>query len=145
MNPKRQTKTPEQEEQLSSDERWVLRWLVRMPLLRVADLRACTQISQANLYRLLARLQERGWVETVSPAALAHRSCRCYYLSNRGISRLAEAQGVDPATLAREAGGDERSLLHLLPRLPELIALQEMLWNVCLSAPEYLTYGGERS
>jgi DNA-binding IclR family transcriptional regulator len=148
MSDKRHTKIPdrtEPEKLLASDEHWVLRWLVRMPLLRVADLRACTQISQSSLYRLLARLQERGWVEAVSPAALAQRSCRCYYLSNRGISRLAQVQGVDPVTLAREAGADERGLLRLLPRLPELIALQEVLWEVCLSAPEHLTYAGERS
>ncbi|GHO98639.1 hypothetical protein KSF_086870 [Reticulibacter mediterranei] len=130
---------------LEADERSVLSRLLHTPLLRVEDLHISTGLSRATLYRLLARMQQHTWVEAVSIPALGVRSCSCYYLSTQGIARLAHEQGDDPVHLARQWGATEHALLRLLPRAPQRLALQEILWEVCLSAPEHLTSQGQRS
>jgi DNA-binding MarR family transcriptional regulator len=126
-------------------EFWILRTLLHTPLLRVKDLRACTGLSQASLYRLLHRLQEQAWIEAVIPSAFGHHASACYYLTERGLRLVAAELQADPATLARTFQADERGLRHLLPRLGEFLRVQEFLWDLCLAAPEYLTYQGQRS
>lgn len=105
----------------------------------------CNKRSRASLYRNLAHLKQRGWVEAVTPVALGQQSCACYYLSNQGLHLVADKLGVDPAQIAGKSGADERGLLHLLPRLRSLMLLQTFLWDLCLSAPDHLTYQGQRS
>jgi hypothetical protein len=131
---------------LSSQERWVLRWLLRYPLLRVADLAfLCSGISRASLYRCLARMGEDGWVERLCSPALGPQSAAWYYLSNRGVHVVAADLGRDPVALARAYGADERGLQRLLPRLSRLVVVQEFLADFCHAAPEHLTYQGQRS
>jgi DNA-binding MarR family transcriptional regulator len=114
--------------------------------LRVADLVfLCNKRSRASLYRSLAHLQQRGWVEAVTPVSLGQQSCACYYLSNQGLHLIAGKLKVDPAQVAGRYGADERGLLRLLPRLRPLMLLQTFLWDLCLSAPDHLTYQGQRS
>jgi hypothetical protein len=130
---------------LDADERSVLSRLLHTPLLRVEDLHVSTGLSRATLYRLLARMQQHKWVEALSVPGLGVRSCSCYYLSTQGIARLAHEQGDDPVHLAGHWGATEQALLRLLPRVPQRIALQEILWELCLSAPDHLTSQGQRS
>jgi DNA-binding PadR family transcriptional regulator len=130
---------------LDADERSVLSRLLHTPLLRVEDLHISTGLSRATLYRLLARMQQHKWVEALSVPGLGVRSCSCYYLSTQGIARLAHEQGDDPVHLAGHWGATEQALLRLLPRVPQRIALQEILWELCLSAPDHLTSQGQRS
>ncbi len=131
---------------LSSQERLVLRWLLRYPLLRVADLTfLCSEISRASLYWCLARMAEDGWVEVLFSAALGKQSAAWYYLSNRGVRVIAADLGRDPVALARAYGADERGLQRLLPRLSQLVVVQEFLADLCCSAPQHLTYQGQRS
>ncbi len=103
-----------QEEQIPQQEYEILRWLLHSPFLRAADLVIlCNKRSRASLYRSLTSLQQRGWVEAVTPVALGQQSCACYYLSNRGLHLVADHLGVDPAQVARKSGADERGLLRL--------------------------------
>jgi DNA-binding MarR family transcriptional regulator len=152
--PARQSKTylkqgqreNKQGEHPTQQEYELLRWLLHYPFLRVADLVfLCNKRSRASLYRSLAHLKQRGWVEAVTPVALGQQSCACYYLSNQGLHLVADWLGVDPAEVAGKSGADERGLLRLLPRLRSLMLLQTFLWNLCHSAPDHLTYQGQRS
>ncbi|GHO96624.1 hypothetical protein KSF_066720 [Reticulibacter mediterranei] len=81
----------------------------------------------------------------MTPVALGQQSCAFYYLSNQGLHLVADKLGVDPAQVAGKSGADERGLLRLLPRLRSLMLLQTFLWDLCFSAPDHLTYQGQRS
>jgi hypothetical protein len=136
----------ESQSPLTLQECWILRWLLRYPLLRVVDLVfLCTEMSRASLYRCLARMAEQGWVEAIASGALGHQSAAWYYLSNQGVHVVAADLGHDPAELARTYEADERGLLRWLPRLSRLMVIQEFLADLCRSAPHHLTYQGQRS
>jgi hypothetical protein len=132
------TATPD----LSAVDRKLLWWLMRYPLQRVEDIMLALGVSANTAYRRLAHLGEVGLVEYVTPPLAVKSACRCYYLSNAGIVTAAAQERADARELARIWGANEQSVLKLLPRLPALVLLQDLINGLIAQAPAMLAHAG---
>jgi hypothetical protein len=70
------------------------------------------------------------------------RSLRLYHLSDQGLHRLVTCQQTDPATLAARWQTRERDMLQLLPRLPDLVLLQKVVYGLAMQVPAALAVLG---
>ncbi|MDQ2904869.1 MAG: replication-relaxation family protein [Chloroflexota bacterium] len=117
--------------------------LVRLPLQREEDLHiTCPAMDARTVYRHLARLVADGTVEWVRFPLRGQTSPRLYHLSRRGLVLAARDLGRDPVVLASTVQADERGLLGLLPRLPWLVRLHDMVNALLTHAPTALALQG---
>ena len=123
----------------------LLQWLLRYPMQRVDDLvlGVARWASRATVYRHMRELASRGLLECVLPKTPGTGQW-LYYLSNLGLHVLARHLGSSARTLARTWQADEAGLLRLLPRLPTLLLLQEVVNGLVAHAAEALTTQGRR-
>jgi Replication-relaxation len=123
----------------------LLHWLLRYPLQRVDDLvvGVARWASRATVYRHVQALQTRGLVESVLPKTPGAGK-RLYHLSNFGLHLLARHLDRPARALARRWQADEVGLLHVLPRLPTLLVLQEVVNSLVTHAAEAMTTNGRR-
>src|SRR5207248_9462275 len=82
--------------------------------------------SRPTVYRHLQGLEASALVESVLPATPGTGK-RLYHLSNLGLHLVANPQKGSARDLAHEWQTDEAGLLRLLPRLPTLLILQEVV------------------
>ena len=99
--------------------------------------------SRATVYRHVQALEARGLVESVLPKTPGTGK-RLYHLSNPGLHLLARRMNRPARELARRWQADEAGLLHLLPRLPTLLVLQEVVNGLVTHAAEAMTTQGRR-
>jgi predicted transcriptional regulator len=123
----------------------LLHWLLRYPLQRADDLEVGVTLwaSRATVYRHLDKLQEQRLLERVL-AKTPGEGKQLYSLSNLGVHVLATHLQTPAETLAHEWKADEAGLLRLLPRLPSLIALQDVVNGLVIHAADALTTQGHR-
>src|SRR5258708_10302430 len=129
---------------MESDWR-LLHWLLHYPLQRADDVvTGCAGwISRATVYRHLQGLEARGLVERVLPKTPGTGK-RLYHLSNLGLHLLARHLERPSRELARTWQADEAGLVRLLPRVPTLLVLQDMVNGLVTHAAEALTTQGRR-
>src|SRR6266852_4203453 len=123
----------------------LLHWLLRYPLQRTDDLvvGVARWASRATVYRHVQGLEARGLLESVLPKTPGTGK-RLYYLSNPGLHLLAKHLDTPAPGLARRWQVDEAGLLRLLPRLPTLLLLQEVVNGLVTHAAEAMTTQGRR-
>ena len=119
--------------------------LLRYPLQRADDrvVGVARWASRATVYRHLQALGVLGLVESVLPKTLGAGK-RLYHLSNPGLHLLAWYLDRPARKLARRWQADEAGLLRLLPRLPTLLVLQEVVNGLVTYAAEAMTTQGRR-
>jgi DNA-binding MarR family transcriptional regulator len=120
----------------------LLQWLLRYPYQRLDDLALVKAVDRSSISRQVAKLEQLGLVEWVHPPSLGSDICTLYYLTAAGIATVAALEQAEPAALARAWGADERSLLRLLPRLPALVYLQNVINGLIARAPVALAPPG---
>jgi Replication-relaxation len=118
----------------------LLRWLLRYPLQRADDLvvGVARWASRATVYRHLQGLEVGELVESLV-AATPGTGKRLYHLSNLGLHVLARHLERPARDLAREWQADEAGLLRLMPRLPTLLVLQEVVNGLVTGVAEAMT------
>src|SRR5258706_790481 len=123
----------------------LLHWLLRYPLQRVDDLMVdvIRWASRATVYRRVQGLETSGLVESVI-AKTPGTGKQLYYLSNLGLHVMSRHLDTPSRELARSWQADEAGLLRLLPRLPTLLLLQEVVNGLVIYAAEAMTTGGRR-
>ncbi len=123
----------------------LMHWLLRYPLQRADDLAVgvARWASRATVYRHVQALEARGLVESVLPKTPGTGK-RLYYLSNPGLHMLARHLNTPARELAHTWKADEAGLLRLLPRLPTLLLLQEVVNGLVTYAAEAMTTQGRR-
>src|SRR5579859_1620709 len=129
-----------------ADVDWgLLHWLLRYPLQRADDLvvGVARWASRATVYRHVRELEARGLLESVLPKTPGTGK-RLYHLSNPGLHVLARHLDTPARVLARRWQADEAGLLRLLPRLPTLLVLQEVVNGLVTHAAEVMTTQGRR-
>jgi len=122
-----------------------LHWLLRYPLQRAADLvvGVARWASRATVYRHVQELAERGLVERILSRTLGAGKW-LYYLSNLGLHTLVRHLDTPARELAHTWKADDAGLLRLLPRLPTLLLLQEVVNGLVTYAAEAMTTQGRR-
>lgn len=129
-----------------ADVDWrLLHWLLRYPFQRVDDLvvGVARWASRATVYRHVQALEEHGLMESVLPKTPGAGK-RLYHLSNAGLHVLAGHQQRPAREFARLWQADEAGLLRLLPRLPTLFVLQDVVNGLITHAADAVTSGGRR-
>ena len=123
----------------------ILAWLVRYPFQRADDLVVglARWASRATVYRHLYRLEQDGLLAGVLPKTPAEGK-RLYHLSNLGLHLLATHLGTSARTLARDWQSDEAGLLRLVPRLPILLPVQDIVNGLVIHAADALPVQGRR-
>ena len=123
----------------------LLHWLLRYPLQRADDLvvGVARWASRATVYRHMQELEARGLVENVLPKTPGTGK-RLYHLSNPGLHLLARHLDTPARALARRWQADDAGLLRLLPRLPTLLVLQEVVNGLVTHAAEAMATQGRR-
>lgn len=135
-----------QREASLTDIDWrLMHWLLRYPLQRSDDLvvGVARWASRATVYRRVQGLKMSGLVESVL-AKTPGTGKQLYYLSNLGLHLVARHLGTPARELARRWQADEAGLLRLLPRLPTLLVLQEVLNGLVTHAADAMTSQGRR-
>ena len=112
----------------------LLLWLLHHPLQRSEDLQLALAMSASTLHRVLTTAEAQGEIEYVQQMS------RWYFLTNQGILAAAGQEHAEVKALARIWEADERGLLSLLPRLPQLAVMQELVNGLARNAPRMLTY-----
>lgn len=97
---------------------------------QLCDLRAGTSI-----YRSLTRLRHAGLVDAIRPPLDPGCSPQRFYLSDLGLATLALDQQLDLHVLVRRLHLGGPDLLSLLPSLPQLAALYDLLGALVASGP----------
>jgi predicted transcriptional regulator len=129
-----------------ADVDWrLLHWLLRYPLQRTDDLvvGVARWASRATVYRHVQALEAKGLMESVLPKTPGTGK-RHYHLSNFGLHLLARHLEKPSRQLARKWQADEVGLLHLLPRLPTLLVLQDAVNGLIDNSPEAMETQGRR-
>src|SRR5947209_14758724 len=118
-----------------SDHRALL-LLARLPL---ADAKGLEWLSGVRggtiIYRSLTRLQDAGLIAHVAVPAEQGSSPQRSYLTDLGLATLAIDQGVEVREMARKYHLRGSDLVGVLPRLPQLAALYDMLGALAASRP----------
>lgn len=118
----------------------LVRWLERYPFQRGEDLAVAMApwARRSALYRRLAELEDHQLIEHLR---LGTRQQALYHLSPAGQAACAFWAGTPgrPLTQAREA------LWHLLPRLPLLLTVQELVNGLVRGASDALTRRGRHA
>jgi len=129
-----------------SDVDWrLLHWLLRYPLQRADDLEVgvARWASRATVYRHVQALEARWLVESVLPKTPGTGK-RLYHLSNLGLHLMARHVNRSAREIARGFQVHEVGLLRLLPRLPTLFVLQEVVNGLVTYAAEAMATEGRR-
>ena len=129
-----------------SDIDWrLLHWLLRYPLQRTDDLvvGVARWASRATVYRHVQALEAKGLVESVLPK-LPGTGKLLYHLSNVGLHLLARHVKRPARKLAQTWQADEAGLLRLLPRLPTLLVLQDVVNGLVVYAADAMATQGRR-
>ena len=129
-----------------ADVDWrLLHWLLRYPLQRADDLivGVARWASRATVCRHVQALEAKGLVESVLPKTPGTGK-RLYYLSNLGLYLLARHLEKPVRQLARTWQTDEAGLMRLLPRLPTLLVLQDVVNGLVDYAADAMTTQGRR-
>ena len=127
---------------LTENEQQVLLWLLHHPLQRIRDVAIGLALSESTTARILQRLGREQLVEQVTACLRISHRHSWYHLSSAGIILIATWQGTDPVLLARAWQTDERHLLRLLPRLHQIIHLQDIVHSLMSHAPIALARAG---
>ena len=144
--PRHTAETLQKAEMALAELDWrLLSWLLRYPLQRADDMvvGVARWASRATVYRHLQGLEESRLVESVLPKTPGEGK-RLYHLSNLGLYLIANPQKGAARDLAREWQTDEAGLLRLLPRLPALLILQDVVNGLVIGAAEAMTDQGRR-
>lgn len=112
----------------------LLLWVLHHPLQRSEDLQLALGQSAASLHRMLTIAQAGGEIEFIQ------QTSRWYYLSNQGLLAAAQQEHAEVKGLARLWEADERGVLGLLPRLPQLTVMQDVVNGLARHAPRMLAY-----
>lgn len=120
----------------------LLRWLLRFPLQRIADLAAISGLSVPQTYVRIKAYEGEGLVASVRTAGSSHPSARVYYLTETGAQRLTAAFGQEVWSLARTWGADTNGLIRALPCLPSLLTTQQFVLALLADAPRMLGTNG---
>jgi hypothetical protein len=138
-------KLPEIGASLADIDWRLLRWLLRYPLQRVEDMLVgvARWTSRATIYRHVHALASCGLIESVLPKTPGSGK-RLYHLSNPGLHLLTLHLDTPARKLARRCQADEAGLSRLLPRLPTLLLLQEVVNGLVKHAAEVMTTQGRR-
>jgi predicted transcriptional regulator len=129
-----------------ADVDWrLMHWLLRYPLQRTDDLvvGVARWASRATVYRHMHVLEARGLVDSVLPKTPGTGK-RLYHLSNLGLHLLARHVKRPARTLAQSWQADEAGLLRLLPRLPTLLVLQDVVNGLVDYVADAMTTKGRR-
>jgi predicted transcriptional regulator len=123
----------------------LLHWLLHYPLQRADDLvvGVARWASRATVYRHVSLLETSGLIESVLPKTPGTGKW-LYHLSNPGLYLLAWHLDKPVRELARRWQADEAGLLRLLPRLPTLLLLQDVINGLVTHAAEAMTTQGRR-
>jgi protein involved in plasmid replication-relaxation len=123
----------------------ILHWLLRYPLQRADDLVVgeARWASRATVYRHLQGLEASRLVESVVPATPATGK-RLYHVSNLGLHVLARHLERPARELAGEWQAGEAGLLRVLPRLPVLLVIQDVVNSLITGAAEAMSTQGRR-
>lgn len=130
---------------LKENAQQVLSWLLHHPLQRIRDVAIGLDMTESTTARILQGLGKQQLVEQVTPSLSVSNRHSWYYLSSAGISILAQQEGTDPFSLARAWQTDERHLLRMLPQLPRLIHLQDIVYSLVSCAPVALSDAGRQA
>jgi predicted transcriptional regulator len=135
----------EMSESLADIDWRLMHWLLHYPLQRADDLEVgvARWASRATVYRHVQALIANGLVESVLPKTPGTGK-RLYYLNNLGIHLLARHVNRPARQLACKWQADEVGLLNLLPRLPTLLALQDVVNGLVDSAADAMATQGRR-
>ena len=112
----------------------VLHWLLQLPFLRLDDLTVLLRQHRSTVARHLQQLVAARLVDAVDVAMMvAQKSGRClvYHLTDLGLQQVAAHRGIAPGPLARAWNADEAGLLRMLPRLPDLLRVQDFVTAFC--------------
>jgi DNA-binding MarR family transcriptional regulator len=123
-------------------EHKILLWLLRYPFQRAEDLARALETSVSTTRRHLVRQAEAGLVEYITPPRGLGNSVRCYYLTQQGLVAAALQERSTPAELAQRWHADERGLLRLLPRLHQVLLLQDIVNSLVISSAQALAHPG---
>ncbi len=123
-------------------EHKILLWLLRYPLQRSEDLSLALSVSSSTIHRHLLQFEAAGLVEYITPPLASGNPTHCYYLTHKGLLAAAEQERAEPTALARRWQADERGLLHLLPRIHQIISLQNVVNSLVAHAPAALASPG---
>jgi predicted transcriptional regulator len=129
-----------------TDVDWrLLHWLLRYPLQRADDLivGVARWASRATVYRHVQALEARGLVESVLTKTPGSGK-QLYHLSNPGLNLMARHLDTPARALARRWQADDAGLLRLLPRLPTLLLLQEVVSGLVVHAAVAMATLGRR-
>lgn len=117
-------------------DRSVLLLLARLPFLYARVVQQLAGLrGRASIYRSLSRLEEAGLLGAIRPTLRPDRTSRLYYLTDLGIATVAADQSRDPRDLAHRNRIRGRDLQALLPGLPQLMAVYELLGALAASRP----------
>jgi hypothetical protein len=130
---------------LKSEDLQMLRWLLRYPFSRAVDLAQARSVELSTVYRHLQFQQDLGVVESLTPSTLGTNRCAVYTLSNLGIHVVAASMHRSAVALARHCHSDEQGLLTYLPRLSQLVILQDLINGIDALAPEKLSLFGHQA
>ena len=129
-----------------TDVDWrLLHWLLRYPLQRADDLvlGVARWASRATVYRHVQALEARDLVESVLPKTPGTGK-RLYHLSNLGLHLLARYLDSRAHEIAHRWHLDDAGLIRLLPRLPTLLLLQDVVNGLITHAAQAMTIQGKR-
>lgn len=115
-------------------DRHTLLLLARLPLLpeRVVE-RLAGVTGGASVYRTLRHLADAGLIAAIRPPSQPGHAPRLWYLTDLGLATVALDAGVAVEHLARHNRLRGADLLALLPGLPDLLALYDLLAAVAAS------------
>jgi len=105
----------------------ILRWLLRLPLLRVEEIAFLAGVSRSRTYARLSTLQGHGLVTRWTAPVQANASTQLYALTAPGLAALAAAYGSSVWALARQWQSDERGIPRLLLHTPTLLGTQSFV------------------
>lgn len=127
----------------------LLFWLLKHPYQRREHLTVVFQVQRSTISRHLTRLCQQGLVEAMTPASTSRGNHPdvLFTLSNQGLQHVAELVGnLHAAQVARLWKVRETDLLHVLPRLPNILALEERVLGLIAETPSQLAFpGGHRA
>jgi hypothetical protein len=121
---------------LGAAERCTLRLLARLPLLWVEALRKLSgHRGPATVYRELGRLRAMGLVGEVKASLQPGRWSALWYLSDLGLATIALEEQLGDTHPAPRNRRNRADLLALLPGLPHLVALYQLLTALAACGP----------
>jgi hypothetical protein len=117
-------------------ERRTLLLLTRLPLIWAEAIARLDGLQgPSSIYRCLGRLEAAALIRTIRPALRPGTFPRLAYLTDLGLATIAVDQGVEVRDLATRNGLTRSGLLRLLPGLPHLVSVYELLAALAAARP----------